>query len=598
MDDNNRIKFDFFSDILNINNISDNNNLYNIIKNCGLFLYEMLGGKMSFNENDININNINNILYPENVSKDAINLVENMININNKENFGFNDIKSHSWFNLVEPKMRPGIIYNTNKIPVDENILDKIEQMGYDKKSCKKSIFEDKYDSLMAIYLLVLNKYINEGNESIADLFSDKYLAYINDNKNLLDTTKKESSQIKDNILYNYERNSKNINNYNKSNKEKKLFSSLIRRRRNGNDSNIMSESLNLNDFFSSNDLTIINNNISEILDSKNETIGFEQINTSRMFQSNIYNNNPNFDSNLFLSTNEEKLSSKNMTSNKNKNVSNNNKFIKIKRKKKKEVNIKKPNIEEIINKRILKNKENNSKEKNDKAFHSLKIIEKKSNINSKNSNIESNLKPNKNSKETEIKENDIKNNDFNSINNNFIDYLPSTPKKIKIIQKSKDINNNYFNNTERKKHNLLINNNTSLISEESLDNKMKNNLEKKLKEDIAYFEKDLNILDNLFNLNINKNGIYIKLLADKLIQTTNFNDICSNNIIGLEKYKKSLLLISELLNENNNDKLSELNQQNIEKILEDKDDYIISEQLLNNKYFSSFIEMKVEKKI
>ena len=67
------------------------------------------------------------------------------------------------------------------------------------------------------------------------------------------------------------------------------------------------------------------------------------------MFQSNIYNNDPNFDSNLFLSTNEEQLSSKNMTSNKNKNVSNNNKFIKIKRKKRKEISIKKPNIEEII---------------------------------------------------------------------------------------------------------------------------------------------------------------------------------------------------------------------------------------------------------
>ena len=107
-----------------------------------------------------------------------------------------------------------------------------------------------------------------------------------------------------------------------------------------------------------------------------------------------------------------------------------------------------------------MKNKENNSKEKNDNISY-LKIIEKKSNINSKNSNIESNLKPNKNSKETEIKENDIKNNNFNSINNNFIDYLPSTPKKIKIIQKSKDINNNYFNNTERKKHNLI----TILIS-------------------------------------------------------------------------------------------------------------------------------------
>ena len=584
LDSNNRIKIDFLDTLNKDINDDIENDLYNIIKGIGLILYEMLGGKMNFQEND---KNLKNILLPDNISTDAVDLVEKMIHNHHIENFVFSDIKSHPWFNLVKPKMRPGIIYDLHKIPIDENILDKIEKMGYDKKTCEKSILENKYDSLMAIYLLLLNKYINEGNESIADLFSDKYLSYINDKNNWIDIPKKENN------LYEKERNSKNINNLYKSNKEKKLFSSLIRRRNEGN-LNIMSESLNLNDFFSSKDLIIINNNISEILDSRHETIAFEQINSSKMFQTGFYNNDSNFESNYFLSPKEDKLSLKKSkfinTINTNKNISNK-KFIKIKRKKKKDIDIKKPNIEEIINKRIFKNKEINSKQNNDKKLLSLNINDNKSNINSKGIDMESNLILHKNNNETEIRNIDKKNN-FNfsyNVNTNFNNYISSTPKKIKILQKSKGINSNDYNKTERKKQSHLIKNNSSLTLEEPLEKNKKYKLEKKIKEELTNFDNDLNMLDNLFNLNGNKRGIDIQFFADKLIHITNVEDIYSNNNC-LEKYKKGTTLISELYNENIKDKLSELNYLNIEQIFEDKDDYIISEKLLNNKYFSSFI--------
>ena len=582
LDNNNRIKISIF-DSLNDDNNKSNDNIINIMKNCGFVLYKMLGGKNDFKEND---KNIKNILYPNNISKDAVDLMEKMIYVKNEKNFGFNYIKSHPWFNLVEPKMRPGLIYNMNKIPVDENILDKVEKMGYDRQSCEKSILEEKYDSLMGIYLLLLNKLINEKNESIADLFSDKYLSYINDKKNLIDTSKNDELLYHENNLPNLEKDSKNINNLFKPNKEMKLFSSLIRNRRNESNSNFMSESLNLNDF-SSRDLAVINNDISGILDSRNETIGFDQINCSRMFQTSVYNNESNNDSNLFLSTNEDKLSlKKDVNINKNKNISNK-KYIKIKRKKKKE-NIKKPNIDEIINKRILKKNEINSKLNDDKKFHTININDNKSNINSKIVETESNF-THKNNNETDIQIN-INNNDLN--NNNFLNnYISSTPKKINIFRKTKEINLDYYNKTERKDQNQLAYNNSLLFLEEPLEKNIKYKLEKKIKEDITNFDKDLNILNNLYNSHNNKTGIDIQLFANKFIQTTNFEDVLNNNNkSSLEKYKTALILISKLFNKNNNDKISELNLQNIGKILEDKDDYIISDKLINNKYFCSFI--------
>ena len=168
--------------------------VYSDIWSCGIILYTMIVGDLPYadsKEKMIYQNIItHNYYYPEFMSDDAVDLIEHMLKINPNERYGFKEIKAHPWFNLVTPKLRPGIIYNVHKIPVDEKILDIIEKMGYDRNMVKKSVLENKYDSLMAIYLLTLKQRIREGEESISDLFSDEFIKYINDYKNWIDTSK------------------------------------------------------------------------------------------------------------------------------------------------------------------------------------------------------------------------------------------------------------------------------------------------------------------------------------------------------------------------------------------------------------------------
>ena len=114
------------------------NGVYSDIWSCGIILYTMLVGNLPCAESkeDLIYENImtHNYYFPDNISDEAIDLIENMLKIDPIERYDFEQIKSHPWFNLVEPKLKPGIVYGVHKIPIDENILNKVETFGYDKK--------------------------------------------------------------------------------------------------------------------------------------------------------------------------------------------------------------------------------------------------------------------------------------------------------------------------------------------------------------------------------------------------------------------------------------------------------------------------------
>ena len=189
--------------------------VYSDIWSCGIILYTMLVGDLPYADSKEKIiyQNImtHNYYYPETMNDDAVDLIEHMLKINPNERYGFKEIKAHPWFNLLTPKLRPGVIYNIHKIPVDEKILNKIEEMGYDKNICKKSVLDNNFDSYMAIYLLTLKQTIREGIESISDLFSDEYIRYINDYKNWIDNSKINNPLFNDYNVTNIPINDNNL---------------------------------------------------------------------------------------------------------------------------------------------------------------------------------------------------------------------------------------------------------------------------------------------------------------------------------------------------------------------------------------------------
>ena len=98
------------------------------IWSCGIILYAMLCGSLPFAESkeDIICRKILNHDYiiPNNLSKDAKDLLNNIMKINPLERYTIKDIKKHPWFNLVSPHLIGGITIGVNEIPVDEKILD------------------------------------------------------------------------------------------------------------------------------------------------------------------------------------------------------------------------------------------------------------------------------------------------------------------------------------------------------------------------------------------------------------------------------------------------------------------------------------------
>ena len=164
------------------------NGVYSDIWSCGVILYTMLVGNLPCAESkeELIYENImhHNYYFPDNISKEAIDLIKNMLKINPKERYDFEQIKSHPWFNKVKPKLKPGIVYGVHKIPVDDYILKRVEKYGYDKEKCRKSIVNYIYDENCSIYYLTLKQLIREKKASISDLFSDEYVKYLKDYKN------------------------------------------------------------------------------------------------------------------------------------------------------------------------------------------------------------------------------------------------------------------------------------------------------------------------------------------------------------------------------------------------------------------------------
>ena len=180
------------------------NGVYSDIWSCGIILYTMLVGNLPCAESkeELIYENImqHNYYFPDNISKEAKDLIKNMLKINPKDRYDFEQIKSHPWFNKVKPKLKPGIVYGVHKIPVDDYILARIEKYGYDKEKCRKSISNYIYDENSSIYYLTLKQLIREKKASISDLFSDEYVKYLKDYKNWI-----KPDEINNPLFINYQ---------------------------------------------------------------------------------------------------------------------------------------------------------------------------------------------------------------------------------------------------------------------------------------------------------------------------------------------------------------------------------------------------------
>ena len=160
------------------------------IWSAGVILYLMLCGNLPFYDDD------NQILYekilsgkyetPSHLSEKAKDILSKLLEVDVKKRINFEGIKSHPWFSLIDKKylMHKGIIFNVDIPPIDEEILQKMEKMGFNKEEVRYNIIKNYHNKITTVYDLLLKRKIDIGQKSVADMNSDLYDEYIDDKKN------------------------------------------------------------------------------------------------------------------------------------------------------------------------------------------------------------------------------------------------------------------------------------------------------------------------------------------------------------------------------------------------------------------------------
>ena len=168
----------------------------------GIVLYGMLSGYLPFCDQDDEVNKQNvlkgDIEIPDFFSPLVKDLLSHMLDMDPQTRYTLQDIQDHAWFNRREAIMIPGIVVGTNRIPIDERILNMIEAYGLDKNKVREGLMNNRYDDGTAMYALLVRKVKNQGFDSVSDLCSVEFVSYIIDEANLLKKEDNEESK-KDN---------------------------------------------------------------------------------------------------------------------------------------------------------------------------------------------------------------------------------------------------------------------------------------------------------------------------------------------------------------------------------------------------------------
>ena len=178
------------------------NGFYSDIYSCGIILYYMLTRKLPFNEKKES-DTYKKILsckfdIPKKLSKNAKDLLKKMIRLKPEERIKLSDIKKHPWFNLYykELNMPNGLNHEKIIFPIDEEIMNNMEEIGFNKMETRYNIIKNEHNNITATYYLLLNKKTKKGRKSVADLHSESFEEYIKDPKNQLENNGNDLDEV------------------------------------------------------------------------------------------------------------------------------------------------------------------------------------------------------------------------------------------------------------------------------------------------------------------------------------------------------------------------------------------------------------------
>ena len=156
----------------------------------GVILYVLICGYLPFSDDDDNRNKIlienAKIDFPKEISNKLKDLIRHMLDKNPAKRYTFQKIAKHPWIKpYSESLFSGGINIHKNIFPVDERLLNIINQYGFDKDKIKNDLIQNKYNIGTGVYKQIVRKLLDLKMKNISDLYSEDFLSYIEDENNM-----------------------------------------------------------------------------------------------------------------------------------------------------------------------------------------------------------------------------------------------------------------------------------------------------------------------------------------------------------------------------------------------------------------------------
>ena len=176
------------------------------IWSSGILLYQMLTGTLPFkSQKDLELIRLiirGDYLMPNSLSNHMKSLIKGLLELKEEKRLKLNDLFNQQIIKdkkITKASLTQGLNILTTKYPIDEIAINIFKNnLNIDEDLLRKNLENNKFNEITSLFKQIISKLKSKGISNINDLYSNKFISYIKDNKNLL----KEEEQI--NNIQNY----------------------------------------------------------------------------------------------------------------------------------------------------------------------------------------------------------------------------------------------------------------------------------------------------------------------------------------------------------------------------------------------------------
>ena len=166
------------------------------VYSCGIIVYYLYVGELPFHSDRRMINEEmimkGEYTLPEKTSEKMLKIIKTLLEYNSENRKKFRELLNDEWFKDIfnkndETKELRGFNVLNEKYPVDENVMKVCDAYKLNKSDIFKYLNSNTFNSITSLYKQIEKKMNNKGIKTLGDLYSDKFIGYLNNNLNHYD---------------------------------------------------------------------------------------------------------------------------------------------------------------------------------------------------------------------------------------------------------------------------------------------------------------------------------------------------------------------------------------------------------------------------